>query len=79
MTVHFCPELFYDEDCVAVEMRKIGRLRVLTSSIKFVTTEQLVGKRIMNIFGGIAGCIITGILFIFVAPAIYIVTGGTFL
>lgn len=76
MTVHICPELFMDEDWAAVEMRKLGRFRVLTSSIKFVTTEQLAVKRAMDIVGGIVGCIITGILFIFVAPAIYAKSPG---
>ena len=76
LTVHLCPELFYDEDWSAVEMRKLGRFRVLTSSIKFVTTEQLVVKRIMDILGGIVGCIITGVWFIFVAPALYIKSPG---
>lgn len=77
MTVHFCPELLTDEDWSAVEMRKLGRFRVLTSSLKFVTTEQLFVKRIMDILGGIVGCIITGILFIFVAPAIYAKSPGS--
>lgn len=76
MTVHICPELFMDEDWAAVEMRKLGRFRVLTSSIKFVTAEQLAVKRAMDILGGIVGCIITGILFIFVAPAIYAKSPG---
>lgn len=76
LTVHLCPELFSDEDWAAVEMRKVGRFRVLTSSIKFVTTEQLIVKRIMDILGGIVGCIFTAILFIFVAPAIYIKSPG---
>ena len=76
MTVHICPELFMDEDWAAVEMRKLGRFRVLTSSIKFVTAEQLAVKRAMDILGGIVGCIITGILFIFVAPAIYVKSPG---
>ena len=76
LTVHLCPELFTDEDWVAVELRKVGRLKALTSSIKFVTTEQLIAKRIMDILGGIVGCLITCILFIFVAPAIYIKSPG---
>ena len=76
LTVHFCPELLMDEDWTAVELRKVGRFRVLTSSIKFVTTEQLVVKRAMDILGGIVGCIITAILFIFIAPAIYIKSPG---
>ena len=76
LTVHLCPELLTDEDWAAVELRKVGRFRVLTSSIKFVTTEQLVVKRAMDILGGVVGCIITAILFIFVAPAIYIKSPG---
>ena len=76
MTIHICPELLTDEDWSAVEVRKLGRFKVLTSSIKFVTTEQLVAKRIMDIIGGIIGCVFTGILFIFVAPAIYAKSPG---
>lgn len=33
-------------------------------------------KRIMDICGGLAGCILTGIIFLFVAPAIYIKSPG---
>ena len=33
-------------------------------------------KRLMDIAGGLVGCLITGILFIFVAPAIYIASPG---
>lgn len=76
LTVHFCPEFLMDEDWTAVELRKVGRFRVLTSSIKFVTTEQLVVKRAMDILGGIVGCIITGILCLFVGPAIYLADPG---
>ena len=76
LTVHLCPELLTDEDWTAVELRKVGRFRVLTSSIRFVPTEQLIVKRAMDILGGIIGCFITAILFIFIAPAIYIKSPG---
>mgnify|MGYP000756426961 CR=1 FL=1 len=33
-------------------------------------------KRSLDIIGGLAGCILTGIIFIFVAPAIYIQSPG---
>ena len=33
-------------------------------------------KRTMDIIGGLVGCVITGILFIFIAPAIYIQSPG---
>ena len=37
---------------------------------------QLILKRIMDICGGLVGCILTGIIFLFVAPAIYIKSPG---
>jgi len=71
ITVHICPQFLNDKDWPRVEMRKLGQFKVLTSSIKFVSPGRLIAKRIMDIIGGIIGCIITGILFLFVAPAIY--------
>lgn len=40
------------------------------------STRDLMLKRLMDIAGGLVGCLITGILFIFVAPAIYIASPG---
>ena len=55
---------------------KIGKYKVLTNSVRFVTIGQLALKRAMDIAGGIVGCLLTGILFLFVAPAIYIKSPG---
>ena len=76
ITVHICPELLTDDNWTTVEMRKLGKYKVLTSSIKFVPADQLFIKRLMDIAGGIVGCLITAVLFIFVAPAIYIKSPG---
>ena len=76
VTVHICPELLNDDNWTSVEMRKLGKYKVLTSSIKFVPADQLFIKRLMDIAGGIVGCLITAVLFIFVAPAIYIKSPG---
>ena len=76
ITVHVCPEFLNSDDWTSVEMRKLGKYKVLTSSIKFVPADQLILKRAMDIVGGLVGCIITGILFLFVAPAIYIKSPG---
>ena len=46
------------------------------NSLKIVSTRQIVCKRIMDILGGIIGCILTGIIFIFIAPIIYIQSPG---
>lgn len=57
-------------------VEKIGDYTVLTTSINYASGKQLFLKRLMDISVGIVGCIITCILFIFVAPAIYISSPG---
>ena len=51
-------------------VEKIGRYTVLSTSINYATDKQLLGKRILDIIGGLVGCLITIVLFIFIAPAI---------
>ena len=51
-------------------VEKIGRYTVLSTSINYATDKQLLGKRILDIIGGLVGCLITIALFIFIAPAI---------
>lgn len=50
----------------------INGLNVMTTSTKVVTSYQLFIKRATDICAGVAGCLITAVLFIFVAPAIKI-------
>ena len=57
-------------------VEKVGTYTVLTTSMNYASTYQLVLKRIMDIAGGLVGCFFTGIIFIFVAPAIYIASPG---
>lgn len=57
-------------------VEKIGNYTVLTTSMNYASTKQLMAKRLMDIAAGLAGCILTGIIFIFVAPAIYISSPG---
>ena len=57
-------------------VEKIGPYTVLTTSINYASSKELMLKRLMDIAGGLVGCLITGILFIFVAPAIYIASPG---
>ena len=76
MTVHFTLALFNDNDWPPMTLQKIGRLKVLTSSIRFTTPQKAMIKRLADIVGALIGCLITCILFIFVAPAIYIKSPG---
>ena len=57
-------------------VEKIGNYTVLTTSINYASTKQLAMKRAIDILAGIVGCICTGIIFIFVAPAIYVNSPG---
>lgn len=57
-------------------VEKVGNYIVLTTSINYAFTKQLMLKRLMDIAGGLVGCILTGIICIFVGPAIYIASPG---
>ena len=57
-------------------VEKVGNYTVLTSSMNYATTKQAVLKRTMDIAGGLVGCLICAVLFVFVAPALYISSPG---
>ena len=57
-------------------VERLGNYTVLTSSMNYATNKQAFAKRTMDIAGGIVGCIFTGIIFIFIAPVIYISSPG---
>ena len=60
-------------------MERIGNYTVLTSSINYATTGQLFVKRMIDIAGGLVGCILTGIICLFFGPMIYIQSPGPIL
>ena len=55
---------------------KVGEYIVLTTSINVMTMKQAFMKRTIDIIAGLVGCVATGIIFIFIAPAIYISSPG---
>ena len=57
-------------------VEKLEGYTVLSTSINMVSTGQLIFKRTMDISGGLVGMLLTGIIFIFVAPIIYIKSPG---
>ena len=57
-------------------VEKIGDYTVITTSMNYATDRQAMVKRLMDIAGGLVGCLLTGIIFIFVGPAIYISSPG---
>lgn len=60
--------------CQIVE--KVGSCTVLTTTMNYATTRQAFFKRSLDILGGLVGCLITAILFVFVAPLIYLSSPG---
>ena len=57
-------------------VESIGNCSVLTTSIKTATSYQIFMKRMMDIAGSLVGLVFTGILFIFLAPIIYLQSPG---
>lgn len=54
----------------------VGGYTVLTTTMNYATDRQAFAKRALDILGGLVGCFLTGIIFLFVAPAIYISSPG---
>lgn len=57
-------------------VERMGTYTVLTSSINMASWKQAFLKRAMDLAGGVIGCMFTGILFLLVAPCIYIKSPG---
>lgn len=76
ITLNYTMDLLNEDYLSDVDMQKIGKYKVFTSSLRLARPGELVLKRLMDIAGGIVGCLITVIIFIFVAPAIYIKSPG---
>lgn len=52
-------------------VENFGGYTVITESLRIASTKDLTIKRLMDIAGGLVGLLFTGILCIFIAPAIY--------
>ena len=53
------------------EYHRLGQFDVVTTTIRSASAGELLLKRVMDIVGGVVGCLLTGIIFLFIAPAIY--------
>lgn len=76
VTVHLNLEELYDTFGGKRLIEKVGNYTVLTTSINYATVGQMFLKRALDICGGIVGTVLTGIIFLFLAPAIYIKSPG---
>lgn len=57
-------------------VERLGNYTVLTTSINYATAKQTLIKRALDMIGGLVGCLITAILFVFLAPMIYAQSPG---
>lgn len=55
---------------------KVGNFIVVTNSIFHMSTMEIIGKRLLDIAGGLVGCLITILLTIILGPIIYIQSPG---
>lgn len=58
------------------QIERFGRYTVLTSSVSIVSTSDLFYKRLLDIVGGIVGCLLTIVLTLIVGPIIFIKSPG---
>lgn len=54
----------------------IGKYTVLTTTINTMSMKQAFMKRILDIFGGLIGCLLTVIITIIIAPIVYLCSPG---
>lgn len=76
ITIHYSYPSFLEEQGIMQKTDKIGSYYVFTNSMKIVNATSLAAKRVVDILGGLVGCILTAIIFVFIAPIIYIQSPG---
>ena len=59
--------------------RHIGDYTVLTSTVNYATPFQALVKRLMDIVGGLIGCVLAGIIILIVGPQIKRLRGANHL
>ena len=71
LTVNYTMSTLVDDRWPVVDLRKIGKFKVLSTSIAFASARQLAVKRIFDIVGSIIGLVFTGLLTLIIGPMIY--------
>ena len=76
LTVHM--ELAHSAEYLGKKqiVEHIGRYTVLTTSMNYASIKEVVLKRLLDILGGIAGSLFTGLLCVVLGPMIYIQSPG---
>lgn len=76
ITVHYTLSVLNSDSWGMTDLQKLGQYKVLTHSSYYASDWQLACKRLMDIAGGLVGCLLTVIAFLFLAPIIYYQSPG---
>ena len=76
ITVHTGLSVLDELGFSKLDVQELGGYKVITNSINFVSDRALLLKRLVDILGGLVGTLFTGLLCLFIAPAIYIKSPG---
>lgn len=69
--VNYTMSALIDDRWPITDLRKLGKFKVLSTSLGFATAGQLTVKRFIDIVGSIFGLIFTGLLTLIIGPIIY--------
>ena len=58
------------------QVERIGEYTVITSCLNYASASELMLKRLMDIAGGLVGCLITLLLIVVIGPIIYVKSPG---
>ncbi len=76
LSVHLMMPESAEEEWTQITGGKIGKYHVLSSSMRTPTYGEMLIKRVMDIAGGLIGCLLTLILTIVIGPLIYMKSPG---
>ena len=76
ITIHTSLSVLDNFSFASVGVEELGSFKVITNSIRFVSDSAMFLKRTMDIAGGLAGTIGTGLLLLVIGPLIYIKSPG---
>ena len=70
ITVNYTMAVLFDNDWPNTDVCKIGAYKAIRNSVHFASASDLMLKRLLDIVGSLIGCVLTGIIYLFVAPMI---------
>lgn len=76
ITVHYSMAALNDLATINVGVQSLGDYKAITGSARLISFRAAFIKRTMDIVGALFGLLVTAVLFLFIAPAIYIKSPG---